>query len=633
MNNVQTMAEIFAGKLLQIPDYQRGYAWGERNWNDFLDDLDLLELGKDHYTGTLVLHAQDKRHQDVAGNWYTVLHIVDGQQRLTTLVLLLDAIRREVARAGNTDLEEGIRRTYISVPQFGSRQPLFKLRLNEDAHDFFVSNVLSDSPGPEGPIIRAQKRLLQAKDHFAKYLASQKAELGKEYENWLLDLYNKITIQLKVSQYNVESSAEVGVIFEVMNDRGKPLSDLEKVKNYLLYLSSKLLVENHDLSEKINKTWSNVFRRLMAAGLVETSDEDQLLRVHWLINHDYQSKNWKGSKSIKERFSLKRYKDRHEDLLNRLLEYTRSLDETSVAYCDVRSPRRRDSFQSLRDDPEIHRIISATAKLGQMRAVATFLPLLVATRLHHSQDGHEYLEMARTCEIFGFRVYRLLERRANTGESKLRRLAYQLHAEGRPFRHVLGDLRGTLLYYCPDREFKQAFELDEVENDWYHWTGLKYFLYEYELHLAKGQAVQMTWDDVERKGLENTIEHILPQTPTKRYWTSRFGKKARRKYTHDIGNLCLTYKLANPSYGNKPFPDKKQQDAPDKPSYTNSSLFQERRLSFFDDWDIETLEKRRAEIVKWALERWRVAQAPAEPPDPEEVDEEEAEESVSPVPV
>ena len=134
-------------------------------------------------------------------------------------------------------------------------------------------------------------------------------------------------------------------------------------------------------------------------------------------------------------------------------------------------------------------------------------------------------------------------------------------------------------------------------------------------------------------GLENTIEHILPQTPTKRYWTSRFDKKARRKYTHDIGNLCLTYKLANPSYGNKPFPQKKQQDAPDKPSYANSNLFQERRLSFFDDWDIEALEKRRAEIVKWALERWRVAQAPAEPPDPEEVDEEEAEESVSPVPV
>ncbi len=56
MNNVQTVAEIFAGKLLQIPDYQRGYAWDEQNWDDFLEDLDLLEPGKDHYTGTLVYY-------------------------------------------------------------------------------------------------------------------------------------------------------------------------------------------------------------------------------------------------------------------------------------------------------------------------------------------------------------------------------------------------------------------------------------------------------------------------------------------------------------------------------------------------------------------------------------------------
>ncbi len=83
---------------MQIPDYQRGYAWDEQNWNDFLDDLDLLEPGKDHYTGTLVLHAQSEQHQDDEGSKYEVFHIVDGQQRLSTVVLLLDVIRREVTK-------------------------------------------------------------------------------------------------------------------------------------------------------------------------------------------------------------------------------------------------------------------------------------------------------------------------------------------------------------------------------------------------------------------------------------------------------------------------------------------------------------------------------------------------------
>lgn len=620
MNNVQTVAEIFAGKLLQIPDYQRGYAWEKQNWNDFLDDLDLLEPGKDHYTGTLVLHAQNEQQQDDEGSKYEVFHIVDGQQRLTTVVLLLDAIRREVAGAGRAKLDEGIKKNYISVSEFHSGQPLSKLRLNEDAHEFFVNSVLSEKPGPEGPMIQSHKLLLDAKKHFTDYIASQKTELGEDYGAWLLNLYNKVISQLKVSLYEVESSAEVGVIFEVMNNRGRGLSELEKVKNHLLYLSSKLNIENHNLGEKVNKAWSNIFRRLMASGLVESGSEDQLLRVHWLITHDYQSKNWKGSKSIQNRFNLKRYKGRHKELLNDLVEYTSSLDHASIPYCDIARPRRDDAFASLRDALEFQQIVATTRKLGRMGAFATFLPLLVATRLRCPQDGSRYLEMAKTCEVFAFRVYTLLGKRADAGGPRLRRLAYQMYSEGRSFEEVADELRGTLLHYCPDREFAQAFELDEVESYWYDWKGLKYFLYEYELHLAEGQAVQMTWDDIESKGLENTIEHILPQTANKMYWKTQFDKKSRRKYTHDIGNLCLTYH--NSSYGNKPFPEKKEQDEPEKPSYANSNLFQERRLSFLKDWNIKEMHKRRAEIVKWALQRWHVDQAPPAPPAPEEVDEE-----------
>lgn len=110
----------------------------------------------------------------------------------------------------------------------------------------------------------------------------------------------------------------------------------------------------------------------MASGLVDTWNEDQLLRVHWLISHDYQSKNWKGSKSIKERFNLKRYKGRHKDLLEHLLEYISSLDRALVSFCDVAKPLRHDAFASFNDKPELRRqIIAATGKLSRMRAVAS----------------------------------------------------------------------------------------------------------------------------------------------------------------------------------------------------------------------------------------------------------------------
>ena len=68
----------------------------QENLDDLLEDLDLLEPGHDHYTGTIVLHKRGTTHQDETGKSYVEVDVVDGQQRLTTLILLLDALRREL---------------------------------------------------------------------------------------------------------------------------------------------------------------------------------------------------------------------------------------------------------------------------------------------------------------------------------------------------------------------------------------------------------------------------------------------------------------------------------------------------------------------------------------------------------
>src|SRR5690606_28056274 len=108
----------------------------------------------------------------------------------------------------------------------------------------------------------------------------------------------------KLTLYEVGEAAEVGVIFEVMNDRGKPLTELEKVKNYLLYVASRLDVQSHDLGREVNNAWSHVFETLTAAGAAGDNHENALLRAHWLINYDAKPASWEGAKSIKERFGL-----------------------------------------------------------------------------------------------------------------------------------------------------------------------------------------------------------------------------------------------------------------------------------------------------------------------------------------
>ena len=69
-----------------------------------------------------------------------------------------------------------------------------------------------------------------------------------------------------------------------MNDRGKPLTDLEKMKNYLLHASTSLEVPN-ELAKSVNEAWAEILRQLMAAGLVSSADEDRLLRTHWLTHY------------------------------------------------------------------------------------------------------------------------------------------------------------------------------------------------------------------------------------------------------------------------------------------------------------------------------------------------------------
>jgi Protein of unknown function DUF262 len=274
MNNTLTVEKLFLGRLLRVPDYQRGYAWDRKNWTDFLEDLDLLPRGKHHYTGTVVLDRVTKPPEgeapeptvwDLSGFGYEVFNIVDGQQRLTTVVLLLDAIRRELARVPEqAPLAEGTTAAYVRV-RTPAGQWLHKLELNADTNGFWVASMLADVPAPEPAANASQKRLASAKSHFAAYLTAQRQERGGAYLDWLLALRTKVTSNLVFVPDEVSTSAEVGVIFEVMNDRGKQLTELEKAKNYLLYLASKLDLPPHTLADTVNTTWAAVFGPLLAA--------------------------------------------------------------------------------------------------------------------------------------------------------------------------------------------------------------------------------------------------------------------------------------------------------------------------------------------------------------------------------
>ena len=610
MENVISLDDLFHKRLFRVPDYQRGYSWDPRQVQEFLEDLDLLGAGHYHYMGTVVIHQYDQpsdgMDMDADGNAYIPVDIVDGQQRLTTIILLLDGIRRKLSGLSDIarGLSQGIAKNFIHTTGFNG-QRLYKVSLNTDTDFFFKTSILSEKPGVEGPQITSERRLEAAKRQISDYLTLKVKQVGSDGEEWLKSLYRKLNSQLRFTLYQVGDEAEVGVIFEVMNDRGKPLTNLEKVKNYLLHVSTSLTVPN-ELAKSVNGAWAEILRQLMSADLISSDDEDRLLRAHWLTYYNPQSRLWEGSRSIKERFALGGHRERHKELLGALHRYTEGLRASCICFCDAYHPNRSGAFESYKGNASARsEVIMWSSKLVRINVVATFLPLLLAVRQRWPNDPDRYLNVLKLCETFAFRVYRWSEYRSTAGQAALFRLGHNLATGSQTYEGAMAEFADQLSYWCSDDDFEDDWEDNPV--NWYQWSGLRYFLYEYEIALASQEGISpiVEWDELRKLDLRETIEHILPQSiDGVEYWTSKFCDADHERYLHDLGNLTLT--KFNSVYQNKAFPDKKGDIKIKGHCYAKSPLFVEKQVALWEDWNPSSIKERRAKLLAWAEERWAV---------------------------
>jgi uncharacterized protein with ParB-like and HNH nuclease domain len=128
-SNLKTLSEIFNDKIFKIPDYQRGYSWGKSELEDLWRDIDNLPLDKSHYTGMITVEIQDTK----------IYHVIDGQQRLTSLVIFLKNILDKYNGEWITDdLEksEAIKK-YLYSKTKNSRNPKIIFGYHEDNSSYY----------------------------------------------------------------------------------------------------------------------------------------------------------------------------------------------------------------------------------------------------------------------------------------------------------------------------------------------------------------------------------------------------------------------------------------------------------------------------------------------------------------
>lgn len=612
-----TLQQVASERLFVVPDYQRPYAWQDKQLRDLWEDLNLLGSGH-HYAGTLVLRTHPTGPvMTRTGTSLQVCDVVDGQQRLTTTMLLMDRIRRRFESLDHEDAPEiskTLRSIYGVVVVDGVERP--KIQLGSDLNEYWQGTVLGYKPAGLPTLLSGQQRLAAAADYFDARLDELVGSSVEVTYERLFDLMSRVASGLRFLVYEVGTEAEVGVIFETLNERGRELTELEKIKNYLLYLARQIGdARSDELASKVNTTWSEIFTQLSTAPSV---NEDTVLRAHWLAAHEPDARRWRRTQSIKAAFPRDKYipsstkliappragEAADEDLWGAMYVDISNYIE-GLKRCVLFATELHSRSAQLVDFTSDHaRARSAGAALTRTRTVAPFYPLIFAARLAYPTDGAFYADIVELCETYAARVYTIAQRRSDAGQTSMNRLAYRI-THGLDQEEAKRELEGNIWYWADDHRVATALRSSDA---WYPGRSHKYFLYEYERSLAKSADDVPAFEAFLDTRFAQTTEHILPQNPGKSaHWWDDFSVEEHRQLVHTLGNLVLTFN--NAKYSNHDYAIKR--GTPTTPGhgtcYFNAQLAQEREIATnFERWTPDSIRERQAHLAQWALKRWSV---------------------------
>lgn len=629
---LSSLNEVFQGKLFRIPDYQRGYSWQKQQLIEFWDDIERLQDGKIHYMGVLSLEtiAGDKLTGWDKDKWliqnkdYKPFFVVDGQQRLTTCIILIQAII-EAAKTlpQNTEDEKNKDDFELCDTKLSDfRERFICLKRKIPAATSFVFGYQRDNPSDEclknkifGEPVTEHHHIETVYTHNLENAKTLFHDNVTELTQASLEtILKKVTRQLKFNEYVMHDDIDPFVAFESMNNRGKQLSNLEKLKNRLMYLST--LCPGADtgncaqLRERISGAWKEIYYQL-GRNKASLLDDDDFLKAHWAIDFKY-TRN-KGDDYIRDllnnRFSPKRIAEvrpakaaiedsqeirdvniEDEDIPDQVIENEGKKEErTKLEQSEIRvdienyaesikksvrhwyfsfnpaNPLDNRGIPMIPDNPLTEEEQLWVERLNRI-GMGYFRPLVVGSLMREEIPSPERVKLFSAIEQYIFVGFRLSQLRADNGRSEFTNLARDLYKKDKEVSDGL-----TMI----DRRLKQVFTEDgnykssrfmefitskyvlDAKDGFYGWGGLKYFLYEYEDHLRHAIAdkrQKIAWQMFRNSKDKVSIEHILPQTPDEPEWRERFSmynEAQLNALTHSLGNLLALSLQKNIGLQNK----------------------------------------------------------------------------------
>ena len=576
-NGEKKISSLFDGRtIFNIPEYQRAYAWSYLQLMDFMDDINNQKVRRSYFLGTVLF--EEKR---LEGN-YELIDIVDGQQRLTTIIIFMSVLIFRLRELSSSEEEsEDIDLLYET---YVKHRRQYKLRALEEDNDYFHSYILENKNGKDFIRTPAQRRLYEAKEFFLNKLSL----LSKMA---LQELKAKIDENSRILVYSVQDTAEATLIFETTNDRGKGLTNLEKIKSFMMYKSYIASEEPpEDLLTKIRTRFSDIYKEYEQFS--SKIDEDSVLQYHF-ISHG----KWAGKEYQQHVLSVKNIVNElissEDDIaaLKYIEEYTRQLKETFYA---------------------VHKIINS--KILPLREVfvlnrlGNFWPLLIKSyKLDESKGKVDFSKVAKSLSIYSFRVYAVNQNRGNTGQSKLFNLANKFNGD---FDGLSLSLASLINEYSNEKSFKTNLSYPDLYN-WINGKDLNYFFWKYENYLREHKQPKsspMSEQELTNSDskLKLSIEHIACQNPKAVIVNDvdilpDIDENFEENHLHSIGNLTIDPLSANSSKGNKDFNEKNDGyflKAPFKVQNELEDYLVEKK------WSAKSIDQRKNTLIEFALNEW-----------------------------
>ncbi len=465
-----------------IPRFQREYSWTvEENgefWNDIMDNIEETDQGyknKEYFIGSLVLVEEDEYNY----------HIVDGQQRLTTITILFSAIIDQFVRIGEEGLAKGLYK-YIEGVDLNADK-FFKL-VNENPKPFFQKSIQHITKEKMNPATEEEKRLSFSYQFFLKKLESlQKSSSNKgNYIENLKAIRNQV-LSLKTIFISVNSMDEAYTIFETLNSKGISLTPTDLIKNDIF----KILDDEHPVDDAKDK-WKKIQSHTKSNN--KDVNINTFIRHYWLSKYEFitQGRLYKSYKKLQ----IKKQQEAKALLDNLLVE---------SAYYDVIShPDPQDWRQQ--EEKTIFRSIEALS-IFRVTQPKTILLSLLAQRESGIMTLTQVKNYCRLLENFHFIFTAIASERGAGLESKYSTFARQIRGarNKRDCDQILQELSEYLVSKLPNYEnFEQGFlDLQFVNGNTQNKRLIQYIFSKFELEMHATEELIIG---------NITLEHVTPQS-------------------------------------------------------------------------------------------------------------------------